>query len=82
MNRHTNCITSLKSHRTPLHHTSVSNATLGTHMYQYVGNVLKYHKRYDQGPKNHGKPRRVSLPVGEAHLDGYLKVWVGVPCVV
>ena len=37
---------------------------------------LKKHTRYDQGPEIHGKPRRVSLPVGEAQLAGCLKVWV------
>ena len=40
---------------------------------------LKNHTRYDQGPEIHGGPRRVSLPVGEAQLDGCLKVCLGGP---
>ena len=33
---------------------------------EYLRTHLKDHTRYDQGPEIHGKPRRVSLPVGEA----------------
>ena len=36
-------------------------------------------KRYDQGPEIHGKPRKVSLPVSEAHLAGCVKVLVSGP---
>ena len=35
---------------------------------------LKDHTRYDRGPEIHDEPRRVSLPVGEAQLAGYLRV--------
>ena len=35
---------------------------------------LKDHTRYDQGPEIHGKPRRVSLPFGEAQLAGCLRL--------
>ena len=38
---------------------------------------LKDHTRYNQDPKMHGIPRRMSLLVGEAQLAGCLKVWVG-----
>ena len=44
---------------------------------QYLRTHLKDHARYDWGPEIHGKPRRVSLPVAEAQLDGCLKVQVG-----
>ena len=47
-------------------------ASLGEHLRTH----LKDHARYDQGPKIHGKPKRVSLPVSEAQLAGCLKVWV------
>ena len=40
---------------------------------------LKGPYKYDRGPEIHGKPRRVSLPVGEAQLDGCLRVQVGGP---
>ena len=40
---------------------------------------LKDHTRYDQGPEIYGKPRKVSLPVGEAQLAGCLRLWVGGP---
>ena len=46
---------------------------------QYLRTHLKDHTRYDRGPEIHGKPRRVSLPVGEAQLTGCLKVQVGGP---
>ena len=38
---------------------------------------LKEHKRYDRGPEIHGKPRRVSLSVGEAQLAKclYMGMW-------
>ena len=45
----------------------------------YLRTHLKNHTRYDRGPEIHGKPRRVSLPVGEAQLAGCLKVQVGGP---
>ena len=35
--------------------------------------------RYDQGPEIHGMPKRVSLLVGKAQLDGCLRVWVNGP---
>ena len=35
--------------------------------------------RYDRGPEIHGKPRRVSHPVGEAQLAGCLRVQVDGP---
>ena len=40
---------------------------------------LKNHTKYDRGPEIHGKPRKVSLPVGEAQLAGCLRVvcWSG-----
>ena len=38
-----------------------------------------YILRYDGGQKIHGEPRRVSLPFGEAQLDGCLRVQVGGP---
>ena len=44
---------------------------------QYLRTHLTDHARYDRGPEIHGKPRRVSLPVGEAQLAGCLKVQVG-----
>ena len=44
---------------------------------EHLTTDLKDHKRYDQGPDIYGKPRRVSLPVGEAQLAWCLKVWVG-----
>ena len=40
---------------------------------------LKRPYKYNQGPEIHGNPRRVSLPVGEAQLDGCLRVQVGGP---
>ena len=46
---------------------------------QYLRTHLKDHARYDRGPEIHGKPRRVSLPFGEAQLAGCLKVQVGGP---
>ena len=46
---------------------------------QYLRTHLKEHAKYDRGPEIHGKPRRVSLPVGEAQLAGCLKVQVGGP---
>ena len=46
---------------------------------QYLRTHLKDHARYDQDPEIHGEPRRVSLPVGEVLLAGYLKVQVGGP---
>ena len=41
---------------------------------QYLRTHLKDHARYDRGPEIHGKPRRVSLPFGEAQLAGCLRV--------
>ena len=41
---------------------------------EHLRTQLKDHTRYDQGPGIHSKPRRVSLPVGEAQLAGCLKV--------
>ena len=41
---------------------------------EYLRTHLKDHTRYDQGPKIHGKPKRVSLPVDEAQLAGCLRV--------
>ena len=46
---------------------------------EYLRTHLKDHARYDRGPEIHGKPRRVSLPFGEAQLVGCLKVQVGGP---
>ena len=46
---------------------------------EYLRTHLKDHTRYDRGPEIHGKPRRVSLPVGEAQLAGCLRVQVGDP---
>ena len=44
----------------------------------YLRTHLKDHTRYNRGPEIHGKPRRVSLPFGEAQLAGCLRVQVGV----
>ena len=44
---------------------------------EYLRTHLKDHIRYDRGPEIHGKPRRVSLPFGEAQLAGCLRVQVG-----
>ena len=44
---------------------------------EYLKTRLKDHTIYDRGPEIHGKPRRVSLPVGEAQLAGCLRVKVG-----
>ena len=41
---------------------------------KYLRTQLKDHTKYDQGPEIYGKPRRVSLPFGEVHLAGCLKV--------
>ena len=46
---------------------------------QYLRTHLTDHARYDRGPEIHGKPRRVSLPVGKAQLAGCLRVQVGGP---
>ena len=46
---------------------------------EYLRTHLKDHARYDRGPEIHGKPRRVSLPIGEAQLAGCLRVHVGDP---
>ena len=46
---------------------------------EYLRTHLKDHTRYDRGPEIHGKPRRVSLPFGEAQLAGCLRVQVGGP---
>ena len=46
---------------------------------EYLRTYLKDHTRYDRGPEIHGKPRRVSLPVGKAQLAGCLRVLVGGP---
>ena len=46
---------------------------------EYLGTDLKDHTKYDQGPEIHGKPRRVSLPFGEAQMSGCLRVQVGGP---
>ena len=46
---------------------------------QYLRTHLKNHARYDRGPEIHGKPRRVSLPVGKAQLAGCLRIQVGGP---
>ena len=43
---------------------------------QHLRTHLKEHRRYDQGSEIHGKPRKVSLPVGEVQLAGCLRVWV------
>ena len=45
----------------------------------YLRTHIKDHTRYDWGPEIHGKPRRVSLPFGEAQLAGCLRVQVGGP---
>ena len=45
---------------------------------EYLRTHLKDHARYDRSPEIHGKPRRVSLPFGEAQLAGCLRVHVGV----
>ena len=44
---------------------------------EYLRTHLKDHTRYDRDPEIHDKPRRVSLPLGEAQLDECLKVQVG-----
>ena len=41
---------------------------------EYLRTHLKDHTRYDWGPEIHGKPKRVSLPVGKAQLAGCLRV--------
>ena len=46
---------------------------------EYLRIHFKDHTRYDRGPEIHGKPRRVSLPFGEAQLAGCLRVQVGGP---
>ena len=46
---------------------------------KYLRTHLKDQTRYDRGPEIHGKPRRVSLPFGEAQLTGCLRVQVGGP---
>ena len=46
---------------------------------EYLRTHLKDHARYDRGPEIHGKPRRVSLPFGEAQLTGCLRVQVNGP---
>ena len=46
---------------------------------EYLRTQLRDHTRYDRGPEIHGKPRRVSLPFGEAQLAGCLRVQVGGP---
>ena len=46
---------------------------------EYLKNHLKDHTKYDQDPEIHGKPRRVSLPVGKARLAGCLRVWISGP---
>ena len=43
---------------------------------EYLRTHLKDHAKYDRGPEIHGKPRRVSLPVGEAQPAGCLRVQV------
>ena len=44
---------------------------------EYLRTHIEEHTRYDRGPEIHGKPRRVSLLVGEAQLAGCLRVQVG-----
>ena len=46
---------------------------------QYLRTHLKDHAIYDRGPEIHSKPRRVSLPFGEAQLAGCLRVQVSGP---
>ena len=46
---------------------------------EYLRTHVEEHTRYDQGSEIHGKPRRVSLLVGEAQLAGCLRVQVGGP---
>ena len=46
---------------------------------EYLRTHLKDHTRYDQSSEIHGKPKRVSLPFGEAQLAGCLRVQVGGP---
>ena len=41
---------------------------------EYLRTHLTDHTKYDRGPEIHGKPRRVSLPFGEAQLAGCLRV--------
>ena len=41
---------------------------------EYLRTHLTDHAKYDRGPEIHGKPRRMSLPVGEAQLAGCLRV--------
>ena len=41
---------------------------------EYLRTHLKDHTRYDRDPEIHGKPRRVSLPVGETQLAGSLRI--------
>ena len=41
---------------------------------EYLRTQLKDHTKFDQGPEIYGKPTRVSLPLGEVHLAGCLKV--------
>ena len=54
-------------------------AQTGVWILKYLRTHLKDHAKYDRGPEIHGKPRRVSLPVGEAQLAGCLRVQVGGP---
>ena len=46
---------------------------------EYLRTHLKHHTRYDRSQEIHGKPRRVSLPVGEAQLARCLSAQVGSP---
>ena len=46
---------------------------------EYLRTHLKDHTRYDLSLEIHGKPRRVSLPFGEAQLAGCLRVQLGGP---
>ena len=46
---------------------------------EHLRTQLKDHAAYGQSLEIYGKPRKVSLQVGEAQLDGCLKVWVGGP---
>ena len=46
---------------------------------EYLRTHVEEHTRYDRGPEIHGKPRRVSLLVGEAQLAGCLRVQAGGP---
>ena len=46
---------------------------------EHLSTHLKYYTGYDQDPEIHGKPRKLSLPVGKAQVTGYLKVGVSSP---